>query len=84
MVGTTTRIDGRDVGSVIAQEGAPTLGRWPAALDHVLGDCRLGHLEAELWELAVNAWRSPQLIFFAHSTNQGTKFAIDPRPAHSA
>jgi hypothetical protein len=53
-----------------SQEGAPSLGRPSASLDHVLRDAGLSDLEAELEQLAVDARRSPQRIFRAHLSDQ--------------
>ena len=63
----TPEVDGRNHTDVnrcnglrmVAQRGPPTL-RWrPTTFDHVLGHRRLGHLEAELEQLTVNAGRTP-------------------------
>jgi hypothetical protein len=42
---------------VVAQKGAPSLGRRSTSLDHVLRDAGLGDLEAELEQLAMDARR---------------------------
>src|ERR1019366_7852716 len=42
------QVHSRDVRRVITQEGAPSLTRSPAWLDHVFGDTRLCDLEPEL------------------------------------
>ena len=59
---------------------SPPLTRWPAALDHVLGDRRLSDLEPELEQFAVDARRSPEQIFHAHLLDQRTKVGVDPGP----
>ena len=40
-------------------EGPPTLGRSSGTFDHVLGDGRLGDLDAKLGKLALDARRTP-------------------------
>ena len=53
------QINRTNLRDVIAQEGLPAL-RWrPASSDHVFGHGRLGDLEAQLEQLAVDARRSP-------------------------
>jgi hypothetical protein len=79
--GHDKEIDDGNVGSVIAQKRAPSLGRQPSPLDDVSGDCRLGHLEAQLEQFPVNARRTPQDILDAHSADQGAKITVDPWPA---
>jgi hypothetical protein len=39
---------------------------------HIFGDRRLGDLDAELQQLAMNAWRTPERILSAHLPNQTT------------
>jgi hypothetical protein len=53
-------------GCVVTEEGAPSLGRRPASLDHVLRDAGLRDFEAELEQLAMDARRTPQRIFRAY------------------
>jgi hypothetical protein len=48
-----------DVRCVVAQEGAPSLGRRSTSLHHVLRDAGLTDLDAELEQLAMDARRSP-------------------------
>ena len=59
-----------DVSGVVAQKGFPALARRPSASRHLLGHCRLGDLDAELEQLAVNARRAPQWIGTAHLANE--------------
>jgi hypothetical protein len=66
-------INGGDVRRVIAEKGLPDLGRWPLPSLHVLGNCRLGDIEAQLEQLTVDAWRSPQLVRPAHFANEGAQ-----------
>jgi len=82
--GHNKEIDGSNVRSVIAQKGAPSLGRRPSPLDHVSGHRRLSHFEAQLQQFTVNARRSPQRVLAVHPADQGAKFLIDTRPADPA
>src|SRR5262245_7066112 len=75
------QVHGTDVRCMVTQEGAPSLGRRSTSLHHVLRDAGLSHLEAELEQLAMNARRSPQGIFRAHSPDQRAQFRTDLRSA---
>jgi hypothetical protein len=46
---------------VVAQEGLPCLRRSTSPRYHVLRDCRLGDVEAELQKLAVDMRRTPEM-----------------------
>jgi hypothetical protein len=69
-----------NVRRVVAQKGAPALAWWSASLDHVLGDGRLGDLEAELEQFAVDAWRSPKRVLPVHPLDQSPEVRLDRRP----
>jgi hypothetical protein len=56
------QIDSGDVRSVIAEKGLPALRRRPASSHDILGDGRLGDLDAELEQFAVNTRRTPQRV----------------------
>ncbi|MDT4947187.1 MAG: hypothetical protein QOH14_3920 [Pseudonocardiales bacterium] len=67
------QVDGADVREVIAKEGLPSL-RWrPASADHVFGDGRLGDIEAQLEQLAVDARCTPKWVRPAHLSNKGAQ-----------
>jgi hypothetical protein len=68
------QIDSANVRRVIAKEGLPALRRRGPSADHVLGDSRLGDVEAQLEQLAVDARGSPQWVRLAHLMNEGTQF----------
>src|SRR5262249_58689632 len=51
---------------MVAQERLPALGRWSSPARHILGDARLPNVDAELEQLAVDAWRTPQRIGDTH------------------
>src|SRR5262249_711857 len=74
------QIHGGDVRRVVAQEGAPSLTWRSLPLDHVLGHRRLGAPKAELEQVAVNAWRSPQWVLDAYPPNQCAQLRINLRP----
>jgi hypothetical protein len=75
------QVHGGDVRRVVTQEGAPSLGWRSTSLDHVLRDAGLRDLEAELEQFAMDARRTPQLIFGAHPADQRAQFPIDLRSA---
>src|SRR6516225_4564136 len=62
----------RDGISMIAKEGLPALRRWLPSLCHVFCYGRLADIDAELEQLAVDPWRSPQRVGNAHLANELT------------
>src|SRR5258707_9286346 len=75
------QVHGGDVRRMVTQEGAPSLGRRSASLDHILRDTGLSDLKAELEQLAMDARRSPQRIVDAHPTDQHPQVCVDLWPA---
>ena len=76
------QIDGRDCLSVVSKKRLPGLrGRCPTP-PHVYGDCRLGNLEPEHQQLAMDSGRAPQRISSAHPLDKITQAAIYLRPPH--
>src|SRR5260370_34744491 len=75
------KIHAGDVGCVVTQKGAPSLGRRSTSLDHVFRTARLSDLETELEQLAMDARRSPQRIFHAHPPDQRAQIRGDLRSA---
>ncbi len=63
-------VDGGDAFGVIAQEGPPVLRRCSVSSHHLLRDCSLAHLHAELEQLAVDPGRTPERVGAAHLPNQ--------------
>jgi len=51
------QIDRRDAVDVILEKRPPSLRRWPRTTAHIAGDRRLGDLEAELEQFAMNVRR---------------------------
>ncbi len=52
------------------QKRPSSLARWPAALDHVLGNGGPGDLKPELEQFAMDAGRNPQRVLNAHCPDQ--------------
>src|ERR1019366_2900799 len=48
---------------------------------HVLRDCRLGDVEAELQKLAVDMRRTPERVLEAHSSDKAAHLFVDRRSA---
>ena len=69
-------IDRSDAGGLIAQKAAPGRRRRTSSSHHVLGDCRLAGLDAELEQLAVDPGRAPERVGAAHLADQLANFAI--------
>src|SRR5262249_60957828 len=77
------QIRGGNARRLVAQEGRPALTRSSGAFDHVLGDGRLGDLDAKLEQLAMDPRRAPQPVGLAHLPNQVLDLSGDRRTAHS-
>jgi hypothetical protein len=58
------------------QEGPPSLAGRRPPFDHVLGDARLRDLEPELEQFAVDAWRPPKRILYAHPADQCAQLRV--------
>ena len=73
------KINRRDPVSVVVKEGLPRL-RWSTSPRyHVLRDCRLGDVEAELQKLAVDMRRTPERVLEAHSSDKVAHLFVDLR-----
>src|SRR6516225_1801382 len=66
---------------MIAKEGLPALRWWPPSLCHVFCNGRLADNDAQLEQLAVNPWRSPQRVGNAHLANELADVHGRPWPA---
>jgi hypothetical protein len=75
-------VDRRDAVDVIAEKRPPALRRWPRVAAHVPSDCRLGDLEAELEQLAMNTWHAPKCARTAHLADERTQLSRDLRSAN--
>src|SRR5262249_39981099 len=77
--GHDKQINRANMRDVIAKESLPAL-RWRfAPSDHVLGHGRLGDLEAQLEQLAMDARRTPQRVRLAHLAYESTHLGRDLR-----
>src|SRR4029077_10511740 len=61
------KINVRDTVSVVVKEGLPCLRRSISPRYHILRDCRLGDVEAELQKLTVDMRRTPEWVLEPHS-----------------
>src|SRR5215831_328922 len=69
---------------VIVQERTPSLRRWSAAPDHVLGHAGLADFDAQLEQLTVDARSAPQWILPTHPADQIPNLAGNHRPSDLA
>ena len=72
-------INRRDPVSVVAQEGLPRLRGSISPRYHVLRDCRLGDVEAELQKLAVDMRRTPERVLRIRSRSSLSICGRPPR-----
>ena len=79
--GHREEVDGDQALEVIVEERPPTRARWFPVADHVLGDRRLGQIDAEFQELAVNPGSAPQRVGPRHPANQISDLGVDRWPA---
>ena len=73
------KINRRDPVSVVVKEGLPCLRRSTSPRYHVLRDCRLGDVEAELQKLAVDMLLTPGLVLEAHPSDKVAHLFVDLR-----
>jgi len=69
---------------MIIQKGSPRLRWWLRRLDHILCDCRLGDVNAEHLQLAVNSWCAPANVVSRHCPDKFAYLRCDgwtPAPA---
>src|SRR6188508_1254807 len=71
----------RDAVGMIAEERLPTLGWRTSPPGHILGHAGLSDFDAELEQLAMNSWRSPEWIGDTHLADQLAYFQRHRRPA---
>jgi hypothetical protein len=67
--GDREEVDRGELGEVIGEKGAPRLRGRVTATPEVLRHSGLRHLNSELLQFAVDAWRSPERVRFAHLAN---------------
>ena len=73
--------DRDQVSDMVSEERAPGLRRWCASLGDEPGDGTLGHVDAQLEQLAMDSGGAPQAIGGGHSRDQGADFSVDRRAA---
>src|SRR5262249_14336720 len=67
-------VDGNELGHMVGEERSPCLGWRLGMADHIFGDGRLGNLNAQFQEFAVNSRRSPGRVVKTHGSNQIASF----------
>ena len=67
-------VDRNELGHMIGEERSPRLGWRLGMADHVFGNGRLGNLNAQFQEFAVNSRRSPGRIVTTYGSNQIASF----------
>jgi hypothetical protein len=77
--GHDQEIGGHDLLDMIRQESLPLLGRWSSVPAHVLRDCGLADVDAELQEFSVDSWCAPERVGFCHRANQQADVRRDDR-----
>ena len=74
-------VHGDEAPDVVVEKGPPGLRRRRSTADQVLGDRRLGDLEAQLLELPVNPRRTPQGVGRGHPSDERSDLRGDGRAA---
>jgi hypothetical protein len=79
--GDREQVDGHQVPDVVGEERPPALGRRGAPLREHPGDVALGHVDAELEELAMDSRGCPEGIRRGQACDQGLDLGADGRAA---
>ncbi len=79
--GDREEVDGDQVPDVVGEERPPGLGWRGAPLREQPGDGALGHVDAELEELAMQSRGAPEGIRRRHLPDQGLELGVDGRAA---
>jgi hypothetical protein len=82
--GDREEVDRGELGYVIGEKGAPWLRGGTTAPSQVLRHSGLRHLEAELLQLAVDPWGSPERIRLVHLADQGAEVRCQRRATDAA
>jgi len=77
------KVDRRDAAGVVREKRPPALRWWPPKAAHIVSDRRLGHLETELEQLTMNAWRALQRVRTAHLANELAQLGRDLRSGNT-
>ena len=72
-------VDGDEIFQMIIEECPPTRTGWFPVAGHVLGNRRLGQVNAELEQLAVNPGSAPQRVGPRHPANQISDLGVNHR-----
>src|SRR6266478_35095 len=77
--GNREEIEGDEISDMVGEEGPPSLGCRCAPLRHQPGNGALREVEAELEELGMDAWRTPEGIRRGHAPDQSPDLRVDER-----
>jgi hypothetical protein len=73
--GNGEEIDGDQISDMVGEERPPGLRRWGAPLGDQPGDGALGHVDAQLEQLAMDSGGAPEAIGGGHSRDQGARIS---------
>jgi len=79
--GHREEIEGDQASDMVVEERPPGLRRPGAPLRHEPGDGTLGHVDAELQELAMDSWGAPEGIGRGHLYDKSRDLGVDARAA---
>src|SRR4051794_34781804 len=79
MVGTVKKSTDTRLFRWLSRKVRQVCDGWLPIPDQVLANARLADVDAELEQLAVDAWRSPTRILSAHVADEVTDLAWDSR-----
>ncbi len=77
--GHREEIEGDQASDMVVEERPPGLRRPGAPLRHEPGDGALGHVDAELQELAMDSWGAPEGVRGGHAGDQSFDLGMDGR-----
>jgi hypothetical protein len=77
--GNREEIEGDEISDMVGEKGPPRLGWRCAPLRHQPGNGALTEVEAELEELGMDAWRTPEGIRRGHAPDQSLDLGVDGR-----
>jgi len=77
-------VDRNELGHMIGEERSPRLGWRLGMTDHVFGNGRLGNLNAQFQEFAVNSRRSPERVIATDGSNEIARLPRNKRTSGSA
>src|SRR6266403_2001247 len=77
--GNREEIEGDEISDMVGEKGPPSLGWRCAPLRYQPGNGALREVEAELEELGMDAWRTPQRIRGGHTPDQSLDLRVEGR-----